>query len=156
MFCGEISYPWPPFLLGGGGRDRQGVVLSGYLPEMLFCRLRCLRARGERREEDRYGESQRGGTVWDGHKLCVSVCARETFWMCAKHNEGVNALISDFQQQLAFIQDTLCFSFKLQSTKTTCSYSSKQQLIYGDPKEFEVHWSQIFGVETILILKFHT
>ncbi len=40
MFCGEISYPWPPFLLGG--RDRQGVVLSGYLPEMLFCRLRCL------------------------------------------------------------------------------------------------------------------
>ncbi len=42
MFCGEISYPWPPFLLG---RDRQGVVLSGYLPEMLFCRLRCLRTR---------------------------------------------------------------------------------------------------------------
>ncbi len=42
MFCGEISYPWPPFLLGGGGVDRQGVVLSGYLPEMLFCRLRCL------------------------------------------------------------------------------------------------------------------
>ncbi len=43
MFCGEISYPWPPFLLGGGGGgDRQGVVLSGYLPEMLFCRLRCL------------------------------------------------------------------------------------------------------------------
>ncbi len=46
MFCREISYPWPPFLLGGGGggggRDRQGVVLSGYLPEMLFCRLRCL------------------------------------------------------------------------------------------------------------------
>lgn len=44
---------------------------------------------------------------------CVSVCARETFWMCVKHNEGVNALISDFQKHLAFIQDTLCFSFKL-------------------------------------------
>ncbi len=42
MFCGEMSYPWPPFLFGGGGRDRQGVVLSGYLPEMLCCRLRCL------------------------------------------------------------------------------------------------------------------
>ncbi len=38
MFCGEISYPWPPFLLGGGG-DRQGVVLSGYLPEMLFLQV---------------------------------------------------------------------------------------------------------------------
>ncbi len=26
----------------GGGGGRQGAVLSGYLPEILFCRLRCL------------------------------------------------------------------------------------------------------------------
>ncbi len=25
MFCGEISYPWPPFLLGGGGGVGRGL-----------------------------------------------------------------------------------------------------------------------------------
>ncbi len=95
------------------------------------------RGASERREESGgpvWGESAgRDSVRWtqiSSAARCVSVCARETFWMCAKHNEGVNALIIDFQQQLAFIQDTLCFSFKLQRTKTTCSYSRKQQINY--------------------------
>lgn len=36
--------------------------------------------------------------------VCVRVFTYVTFWMCVKHNEGVNTLISDFQNELPFIQ----------------------------------------------------
>lgn len=87
-------------------RDTENVTCCYSLPGKLH---RASEKRVESRE--RCGEKQRGGTSVNvslsthklAHGVCVSVCWMwMTFWTCVKHNEGVNSLISDFQNEFAF------------------------------------------------------
>lgn len=123
-------------------RDARAHTLRRRDTESATCCSARKAAQREREESGKRGPVRRESAGRDsvnwslsGHKLaqlrvCVSACALVTFGKCVKHNEGVNTLISDFRNELAFIQS---FSFNLYKIKTTPSDTSKLTT-YNDSK----------------------